>query len=524
MDVLDQALKLVDLSAATYPNVPEQAKLREEIKGTKVWLDRRVAVLRAFAAGDEWDQYILGYRDFDRYEPVFPDLMKLRARVLKASLDYHRQMGEELLTEREFGAAYRQFRLASLRQPSDRMLQQKVLMTWADYSREVALDNQRNRKQLGTGEREILNQAIQFASNYKTENKLELALKSIQEAEAVDPDSLPMLLKKAEILGAQRSFSLAFLALDRYDLHAVDEEREKSSTLRNELLFKQKSSLEDMKDQIRKTWTEGSYHKLHDLVLAGLQAKDDDGDLLYQAAVASLITREPQQARDFLAHYLEVTNTLDADAEQRARVRSFLANIKDRKEIETGEANWLSGKKLPQNVYYCPISLAFQPHIDRIEASGKMRVSYEWNGDRLVSITPTFEKAERATGEKRINFVYNDAFPQVMMASDGESHFSKPATSDPDELLRHSSVVLLNNPYIDPDAVEKLTGKAVAIGISGNRFFEPFVWDKVHYFRLQYDYAGRVAEAKELSEANTSGGFDAGIRLGWFAAYRHSRV
>jgi hypothetical protein len=52
------------------------------------------------------------------------------------------------------------------------------------------MEKQRDRKPPGVGEREILNQAIQFAANYKIENKLDLALKSITEAEAVDPGSL----------------------------------------------------------------------------------------------------------------------------------------------------------------------------------------------------------------------------------------------------------------------------------------------------------------------------------------------
>lgn len=514
VEILKQALQLSDLSLAVYPNAPEQAKLRDQINGTKVWLDRKVAVLRAVAAGNEWDQYILDDRDFERYEPAFPDLMNLRLQALKASLELHRRSGEDLLQEREFEAAYREFRVAALRQPSDKMLQQRVLMTWTDYSREVALDNQRNRKQLGTGEREILNQAIQFASNYKNENKLELALKSITDAEAIDPNSLSMLLKKAEILGAQREFSQAFVVLDRYDLRAVDDEREKSSTLRNELLFKQKSSLEDVKDQIQKAWADGSYHKLHDLALQGLHAKDDDPDLLYQAGTASLITREPKRSQAFFARYLEVTNTLDANTEQRSKVRALMASIKETSQTESGESNWLSGKKLPQSVYYCPVSLAFQPRIDRIEASNKMRINYEWSGDQLLSITPSFEKAEHATGEKRIVFTYNETFPQVVFVSEGDARPSKPTTSDPDELLRHSSLVLLNNPYIDPDAVEKLTGKTVALGISGNRFFEPFVWDKVHYFHFKYDSSGRVAEAREIAEPNGSLG-DLALEFDW---------
>jgi hypothetical protein len=94
-----------------------------------------------------------------------------------------------------------------------------------------------------------------------------------------------------------------------------------------------------------------------------------------------------------------------------------LAGIKPGKQTEAGQLNWLSGKKLPSNVYYDPVSLAFQPRIDRIEGSNKMHVSYEWNGDKLASIVPTFEKADKATDEKPISFLYNDTFPQVLIAS-----------------------------------------------------------------------------------------------------------
>jgi hypothetical protein len=148
--------------------------------------------------------------------------------------------------------------------------------------------------------------------------------------------------------------------------------------------------------------------------------------------------------------------------------------------------------------------LAFQPKIEHIDASGKMKVDYEWNGDHLVSITPTFEKAEKNTGEPKITFAYNDKFPQVISAVEGDAHPGVSNTADPDDLLKHAAVVVLNNPYIDPDSVEKLTGKNVSIGIAGNRYFEPFVWDHVHYFRFSYDAAGRVARAVELVDQNGS--------------------
>lgn len=496
---LSEALRFADVSASAFPQDAEQVKLREQILARKVWLDEKLVILRTFAAGEEWDQFILCEQGFESYEHAFPDVAALHVKALKSSLEQHKTYGEELIQEQEYGPALKQFRLAGYRLPSDKLIQQRITSAWANYSRERAIDRKADRKQLGLGEREILNQAIQFASNYKEENKLDLALKSIQDAEAVDPQSLPMLLKKAEILGAQGDFAHASATLDKYDLLAVDEERDKAAKLRNELLFRQRSRLEDAKEQIHKAWTTAAYYKARDLAIRGLQAKDDDPELLLDAGTATLITREPERSRGFLSRYLAVTGNLDADNDQRAKVRTFLAAAPGPTHAESGTRNWLSGKKLPPNVFYDPISLAFQPEIDRIETSGKMKVAYDWRGDQLISITPTFEKADRATNEKKIAFVYNDHFPQVLSAVDGDAALPKFNSADPDDVVRHSSLVLLNNPYIDPQSAQQLMGANLAKGISGNRFFEPFVWDKIHYFHFTYDQAGRVSQATEMN-------------------------
>ena len=113
-------------------------------------------------------------------------------------------------------------------------------------------------------------------------------------------------------------------------------------------------------------------------------------------------------------------------------------------------------------------------------------------------MTPAFEKNERITAEKKISLAYDDRARQVAWASDGDEARG-PAPTDPDEAYKRSSVLLLNNPYVDPVAIQKLTGKSVALGIAGNRFFNPFVWEKVYYFRLTYDDSGRVSRAQELS-------------------------
>jgi hypothetical protein len=517
LEVLDEALRFAQLSAAIYPKQPEQARLRDALAARKAWLERKSAVLKAFAAVHDWDALLLGGRDFEPYQHAFPELASLHGDALKQSLDLHRQAGEERLAESDFAAAFREFRVASYRQPSDRILQQKVLMAWTDYSRRIASDHLGSRKQLSSGQREAINQALRFATGYKEENKLDLGLKSVLEAEAIDPDSLPVLLKKAEILGARGQFNQALATLDVYDLHAVDEEREKASSLRNDLLFKRTSSVEDIKTLLKAAWAEGSFHKMHDLAMRGLTAKDDDAELLYQAGMASLVTHNVPDGKNYFTRYLEVSNTLDADQEQRIRVRTVIAGLGAAPVVAPsvaagGSVNWMSGMRLPKDVYYCPASLAFQAHVDHIEASNKMRVAYDWDGDRLRSLVPTFDKAEHATGERRVAFAYDAAFPAVnAVAYDAAQIVS---SKDPDESYKRSALLLSNNPYVDPGAVQQLTGKNIAIGISGNKYFNPFVWDAIHYFRLTYDNRGRVAQAREIS-GPTAAPADSVLEFDW---------
>jgi hypothetical protein len=153
---------------------------------------------------------------------------------------------------------------------------------------------------------------------------------------------------------------------------------------------------------------------------------------------------------------------------------------------------------LPKGVYYCPVSLAFQPHIAAIDASNKLKTAFEWDGEKLKSVTPGFDRNEHVTAEKKISFGYNEGARQVDWASDGnEARGAGPA--DPDEAYKRSPVLLLNNPYVDPLAIRMFTGKDVALGIAGNRFFSPFAWEKVYYFSLTYDAAGRVSRARELT-------------------------
>jgi hypothetical protein len=518
LEVFQQALQYAELSQAVYPKQPEQERLRKALADRKAWLDRKAATLRAFAVSEQWDAFLAGARDFDTYEQAFPELAKLRSEALKQSLQRHRKAGQDRLAEGEFGAAWREFRTAGLRQPSDAQLQDEVRQSWTEYSRRTATDRQGRRETLGAGLRDAIERALYFADQNKQSKNLDEALKNVGQAEAildkalasgaVAPESRRVLYQKADILAAQGRVSEALATLDQHDLVAIDDERLPANQLRNQLLFQLDKNLKELKAQARKAWTEECYHLVRALSQQGLRAKDDDPELLYFAGSAALVIRDRQQSQKLLARYLEVSNSLDGSAEQRAQARRLLRTVTGAAPAaEAGEPNWMSGKRLPKNVFYCPLSLAFQPRINQIDAGGKLKIAFTWEKARLKSIVPTFDKNEKPTGEKWIAFGYDERVPQVASVV-AEQSAPPPVGSDPDEAVKRAALMIPNNPYVDPAAVQALTGKNITLGIAGNRFFNPFVWDKIYYFRFTYDEQGRVSQARELSEP---GGAAAGL-------------
>lgn len=508
IEVLRRGLDVVPLSQAVYPNSPEQEKLRQLLTGRKAWLDRKIAVQKAFAAAAQWDVFLLGARGLARYQAAFPEIAADHRQALQGSLQLHLKLAAARQSEGDYGEAYREFQLAILRKPSDSVLRERAMQAWTEYSRRNAMDLQAKRTKLGAGPQSTVERALYFADQNKREKKLDEALKSVQDAEtalrtsqpagSVSGATMKVWYAEADILAAQDRIAEALAALDTYDLHAVDEERAPAEALRNQLLFSLNTSLKNLKTSLQAAWSEGSFSMAYRLAAQGLRMDSEDAELLYYAGMAALIRRQPKQSHDLLAHYLEASDNLDANDEQRSLVSRLLPSIAAPTNAAEGDPNWLSGEKLPKGVFYSPVSLAFGPRIDRIDASNKFHVAFEWDGDRLKSIKPSFENAGHATGEKAISFGYEDHVPQVVWASDADEA-RPPAPADPDEAYKHAAVLPLNSPFVDPVAVQRITGKNVALAIAGNRFFNPFVWEKLYYFRIAYDDSGRVSRAQQLS-------------------------
>ena len=74
--------------------------------------------------------------------------------------------------------------------------------------------------------------------------------------------------------------------------------------------------------------------------------------------------------------------------------------------------------------------------------------------------------------------------------------------ADPEGGSTSGYLTLWNSPRLDTRLAYLATGKRVAVGFSGNRYFHPFIWDAIHFFELDYDDQGRVSHAWELDEPN----------------------
>lgn len=505
---LTEGLRFAELSAKAYPNEAAHKQARDQLASAKAWLDKRTAILRALAAGAQWDAFLVSYRDFEKHQGSFPDLSAKQREALKASLDTHWKSGKERMGRSEFRRAWAELRTASFRQPSNNELQRDVAVAWSQYSRLAAVDRQNKRKQLSAGELDIIEQTRVIAERYKQQNKLEEAFTKIGEAERMDPESLPVLLTKASILGAREEYGKALATLDTFDLLAVDKEREPGNKLRTELVFMLADRRAAARKKLAADWQAGRYHAVREYARQALLSDDRDPGILYYAGASSLLTRQTKDGVAHLRKYLEVSDSLDADAAERAAVTRMLAGASATAAaaapagggVEGGEAHWFSGAKLPRGVFYCPVSLAFTPKVDRISASNKLSVKFNWEGARLRSIVPTLEKGAAGTGEKPFAFAYAAGLPHAFAVDAGDAP-RKPSADAPDVLLKEANVLLPNNPLIDVDMAGRLAGKPVTVGVAGNRFFHPFVWERPYYFAFRYDERGRVKSARQLPDA-----------------------
>jgi hypothetical protein len=265
---------------------------------------------------------------------------------------------------------------------------------------------------------------------------------------------------------------------------------------------------------------------------------DDDDFLYYGGAVAALFRDQPA-AKERLDRYLLRSNSLRGDlhARDRAyRIRSLLDVFPP--PPLTGTPNWFSGRPLAEGIYYCPVSGAFQLPIDNI-AAYKLKMSFQWDGSRLSAITTAFEDEKGSQNYRALGgqdslgnffFAYVGLDPQVQAASNSKFDASPtvPAVRvareapNPPHLVDERGlprILLQESPQFNPAVLTILEGP-LSTTVAGNSFFNPFIWDGLHYFSLTYDHQGRIDKAREWNADNLVRFTWSGDRLSGIRAFR----
>jgi hypothetical protein len=514
--------RFAQLAQRAFPGDPALGQLEAAISTRIQTIDTARLNLYSLAASGEWDLLLDAYLPFEPYQWSFPGLMDLRQTALEESARLHARRGT-LLAERQLNAdALREFALAASRDP-DNPRTAKLLETTRQAAAQAEAATAMPRA-LTAGSPEYLrfNFGLHDAERALQEKDLAKADAALQKAIAENQDAPEVLILQARLLQARGLDTEALPLLDRYDRTVADPAaREIGKAARAGLLRDLEQQRAAFQQQLAALQHDGDYSKMRAVTAAALALDSNDDDFLYYGGAVAAVFREPAAAKERLDRYLVRSNSLRTDPATRGRALRIRALLDAPPHPQlAGTPNWFSGRPLADDIYYCPASGAFQPPIDSVQGY-KLKMTFQWDGNRLNSIASSFEddkglQSYRALGapESQGNFffAYAPSDPQVQVVS--TARFDGPVTlndlrvahdaPNPPHLVDERGrprIVLQDSSQFNPAVLAILEGP-LSTTVAGNPFFNPFIWDGLHYFSLTYDPQGRIDTAREWNADN----------------------
>jgi hypothetical protein len=376
----------------------------------------------------------------------------------------------------------------------------------------------------------LFRQALYTADRAISDRDFSRAEDSIKQAERENAEAPEVLLARASLMAARDELLPAIPLLDRYDSMVTDSaDREKGDNVRNQVLYELRKRREDSKKKIDSALEQGDFLGAYKAANAALHLDPDRPELLYPAGISAAVLRKDKESKQYLDSYLLLSDSLAANETERKRAREILrvAVPKDQNP-GSGTPNWFSGRKLPAGIYYCPSSLAFQIPFESVSGY-KFHMNFRWQSGRLLSIRSDFDDdkgredylsivprsglGSHLSDAGNFTFVYDDTLPVVrsvylgagpkvkedgsvfhLVRNDEKSYKLLDGTDYP-------RVVLPENPWVNLDVINQVMGP-IATVVAGNSFFNPFIWDGIHYFTVTYDGQGRVSSATEWNADN----------------------
>lgn len=502
---LQRALQYASVSDRAYPNDDRQKKARAALRDKLAGLQQRMAILKAFAAGELWDAFLDKYSDFERWDSSFDDLRKLRERAFVESTSQHRAEGERLYAAKQFAPALKELKLAQLRSPGDRAI--------AALVEQVGIEEERDYSKLVRTEAVDLTSTLQVritrylnnAENYISNQRLKEAGDELASAEALDRGSPRIMFVRAELLQAGKELQKALEMLDSYSRRVTTQaDIDKGEMLRSSIRIKLQTTKENLKAAVLKAEAEGDYVAAMSNAEQGVSFDPQDLDFLLHAGTNGIVLRRGDDARKWLNQYLQLSQGPGNDPKLRQQVYNVIAISQIKTPEPAGKPNWFSGYPSPAGVFYCPQSLAPSARPVEVKGSKGLSATFEWNKDALSKVLTS---EQNARGVPVSTTVYFDYFKdQKAVRRAGMEAFAAgedPGTprftpAGPVGAGKGAYVALPNHPVVDPLMIERLTTKPVATIVAGNLYFNPFIWNGVYSFLAEYDDQGRVKSARQI--------------------------
>ncbi|MGA2736184.1 MAG: hypothetical protein ABSG65_01905 [Bryobacteraceae bacterium] len=504
---LEYGLKFVDVSSKAFPNDPEQKRAREPLDDRKVSLDRRMAILKALAAGELWDAFLAKYTDFERWDNSFPGLRQLHEKAYKESRDEHWANGNKYFDQKQYDQALTELRIAQQSSPGEKGIASLIDRVTIERDRTKPPPPQADPN---SAVQVLLMRHIRSAEGFldaKPPN-LKAAEDEILQAEQVDKESPLILLVRAKVLRAEKQFPKSIEMLNQYEQRVPQKEWTDAEVLRGLLVPEFSTARESARATIAKAAAEGDYPAALASARNGLDVDPNDLDFLLSGGWYSAILRKNAEAERLLNEYLRLSQGPGSDTAQRDKVYNAVRLVKETVPEPKGDPNWFSGYRSPPGALYCPISLAFNARVSEVRGPKKQVTSYTWAGDLLTKVAVDGEPGEKPF---TAYFEYYSSPRSVRRVSTepiaraGDAPAALRLTPDgPVGPGTGVYTAMLNLPLADPLMVERLTGKRTAAIVAGNPYFHPFIWDGIYLFMVEYDDQGRVSSARQVAAGSPS--------------------
>ncbi|HUB79958.1 MAG TPA: hypothetical protein VMB03_14225 [Bryobacteraceae bacterium] len=532
--------RYADLGHRAFASDPALADLASTVDKRIQFIDSTRLKLESLAAAGEWDLLLDAYLPFERYQWSFPELIELRRTALEESARLHAHRGTLLAQRQSTADALRELTVAAGRDPDNPHIAKLQEDTRVTASTAEAATVKLHALTAGSPEDQRFKFGLHDAEKALQENDFAKAEAGIAEASAANRDAPEILILQARLLAARGRDADALSLLDRYDRTVSDPAaREIGASTRRSLVADLAKKRAEFEQRLSALQAEGDYTKLRGAANDALALDPNDEEFLYYSGATAAVFRDQAAAKQRLDRYLDRSNSLRGDLEARDRAFRIRSILDAPAPVELpGTPNWFSGRPLAEGIYYCPASGAFQLPIDGVQAY-KLHMTFQWDSNRLNAIATAFDDEKGAQNYHALGgpeskgsffFAYRGGEPQVQAVSsakfDGPDGFAnlrvvRTAPNPPHIVddLGLPRIVLPDSPQFNPAVLSILEGP-IDTTVAGNSFFNPFIWDGLHYFSLTYDSQGRMASAREWNADNLVRFTWSGDRLTEIRAFR----